>query len=381
MSYNEADHPRNPAGSPNGTGGEYAVKTTVGDDADLTDITPAEPEKRFARIIARFDADLDAGGLSASEMRILTFCNADAAAAFIDADRPEYDWRLAQNPNVPEHRLDDLIARQPDDTWERHIRSAICLRRTKSDALNARCEEWTTPAGGLPADMRRACAINLLQSSTDQGTLARLLKRYPSREAAGWALNNPHAGDRVLAQAVARAGRDRRNGYNIAIRVLENLNAGPSTLAAVHALKPYDRLVEQQVYAHPAAVHHPTLPDWRNECSPDNHDAAIGMASNPRVTDSDAHDLAALGKWDVDERLARNPHTPYDILDRLSLDRAGRFDHALAANPSLSPKRAGYVAARFVRNRDEAGLAKLEANPSLRGRMILLPSMEDGDHT
>lgn len=37
--YNEADHPRNPAGSPNGKGGEYTTKTTMGDDTDLSDTT------------------------------------------------------------------------------------------------------------------------------------------------------------------------------------------------------------------------------------------------------------------------------------------------------------------------------------------------------
>lgn len=372
--FNETLHPREAAGTPGG--GRFTRKHGEGMDTDLSDTPPATP--RFAHIIARFNADLDSGGLSSSEARILTFCKSDAANAFLDADRPEYDWRLAMNPNVPEHRLDDLIARQPDAVWERHIRSAICLRRVKSDMLNARCEEWTTPAYGLPADMRRACAINLLQSSTDQGTLSRLLKHYPSREAAGWAINNPHAGDLVLAQAVARAGRDRNNGFNIAIHVLEHPNAGHRTLTAVHALKPYDRLVEQQVYAHPAAVHHPTLPDWRDECSSDNYDAAIGMAANPRVTDSDAHDLHALGKRDVDEQLARNPHTPYDILDQLAYDRAGRFDHALAANPSLSPQRAGYVAARLFRNPDDTKVGQLlAANPSLKGRMIPLPEVDD----
>lgn len=35
MAFNEADHPRNPKDSPNGTGGKFTVKTTVGDDADL----------------------------------------------------------------------------------------------------------------------------------------------------------------------------------------------------------------------------------------------------------------------------------------------------------------------------------------------------------
>lgn len=38
--YNEADHPREPAGSPNGMGGRYATKTMRGDDGDLVEPTP-----------------------------------------------------------------------------------------------------------------------------------------------------------------------------------------------------------------------------------------------------------------------------------------------------------------------------------------------------
>lgn len=35
MAFNEADHPRNPKDSPNGTGGKFTVKTSSGDDSDL----------------------------------------------------------------------------------------------------------------------------------------------------------------------------------------------------------------------------------------------------------------------------------------------------------------------------------------------------------
>lgn len=39
--YNEADHPREPAGSPNGTGGRYAAKPTMCGDDDLAGPTPS----------------------------------------------------------------------------------------------------------------------------------------------------------------------------------------------------------------------------------------------------------------------------------------------------------------------------------------------------
>lgn len=57
--YNEADHPRNPAGSPNGTGGEYADKTTIGDDTDL--MPPAPPREDWEPDLADDDdANCDA---------------------------------------------------------------------------------------------------------------------------------------------------------------------------------------------------------------------------------------------------------------------------------------------------------------------------------
>lgn len=47
MAFNEADHPRNPKDSPNGMGGKFTVKTTTGDDTDLTAM-PADDGTRFA---------------------------------------------------------------------------------------------------------------------------------------------------------------------------------------------------------------------------------------------------------------------------------------------------------------------------------------------
>lgn len=42
--FNEADHPREPAGSPNGKGGKFTPKTSNGDDSDLTATPiPADP--------------------------------------------------------------------------------------------------------------------------------------------------------------------------------------------------------------------------------------------------------------------------------------------------------------------------------------------------
>lgn len=60
MAFNEADHPREPKGSPNGMGGKFAVKTSEGDDTDLTaapiSADPMRPPEALADALDPYEA-------------------------------------------------------------------------------------------------------------------------------------------------------------------------------------------------------------------------------------------------------------------------------------------------------------------------------------
>lgn len=300
----------NPAGLPKGQAGAYATE----DDGATDDVRPPTPSHAdTAAMIRGIGGRADTGSLSGRDRTLILHCDADTAVRLMDAGKPAIDRLLAGNPNMGETDLDMLIGRQPDAESERRVRSAVCLRRVKSVRLEARCEEWTLPAYGLPAETRRACALNLLQTAEDGDRIMRLLKRWPGREAAGRATDNPHVSDLDLSMAASRCFTGTMDGIALKERLLHDPRCGIHTLRAIHASKPYDPYIQRAVYAHPLAVDDPVLGDWRGECSPSNHDAAIGMAMNPRLTGRDARDLHAMGDWDVDERLARNPRTPASI--------------------------------------------------------------------
>lgn len=333
--YNEEDHPRE------AHSGRWRKANNGGKPGAL----PAD-DTGIQQTIAETEQRLASGGSLDSEDIMFLSRQADNEdlQALYDAKQPEFDWRICQNPNLPEDKLDELIFRQKDEQWERRIRSGICLRQNMSPQLMDWCESWVRRDSQLPANTRKACAINLVQNRNMRPeTINRMLQQYPSEQVAHYAIMNPACNDYTLSLAVEHI---HGTSYSHLDQAMRNPSCGPSTLHTILNKKPYDSYREQTVFAHPA-LDEETLHDWRNHCSPNNDAAAKGAARNPNIDSRMAEDLYATGH--VDTQLARNPRTPTRIMDELERKNSTDIDLQLAYNEGLDKQRAQRL---FDRNHD-----------------------------
>lgn len=345
--YNEADHPRN-------SKGEYADKSGSSRPGALPE------QSKASKAIGKVVEQLDNGGSLSVADRVFLSRRADKefVQAAYAANRPELDWGISQNPNLPEDQLDELVYRQPDETWEQYIRAGICMRQNMSPDLQEWTESWTRKDSGLSAETRKTCAINLIQNQHSKPeTINRLLQQYPGEEAANWAVYNPTCNDQTLALAVSHTRSENSVGY-----AMRNPSCGPATLHQILGRKPYDPYHVQDVFSHPG-LDKETLSDWKNHCSQDDDAAALGAASNPNMTSDIAENLHEYGSNDVDRRLCRNPNTPDHLLAEFTEWGDPTADLQLARNPHIGEQRARTILDRHMT--DEFHLEALRDNESL----------------
>lgn len=358
MAYNEKEHPRE-AGT-----GRWKNKND-GHPGSLP--AQSEEERQALEYVNNMCASLDSGNyLTDSEKVTLSISNSQALIqAAYEANRPEIDWPLAGNSALPEEQLEELIDRQPDQSWDRHIRANICLRRNMSENLQSECEQWSQTSSGLPSDTRKAIVINLVQNpGTDSARIRRLLDRYKGQEVSSWAIRNPSCDDDTLNMLVNRLDGDSHEAQNDMTTIARNPGAGPKTL---HSIMDRSRQCDEYVYANPN-LDQQTLNAWNKRVESYSAEtrypipyAAIGAAANPRISESEAIRLNDCKDKAVKRNLAQNPATPQRILEEYA--NQGEYDSELSRNPNIDDSIGQSL---YEKNRQDVRVQKaLMRNPGL----------------